>query len=166
MPSTSIPRMWMHENSRISPADHVAVYVDERIAFTFMDGNMPDKCARILAVLITWTIALQLNDRTARFCIFPVREAALVQSSRCHKAEKLELPSFSWIIPTFSCYKKRITWFDIVSNQVTYLGWIMGLEPTIFRATIWRLSQLGHIHHMKLFAEWHARRDSNPRPTA
>ena len=42
----------MHENSRISTADHVAVYVDERIAFTFMDGNMPDKCARILAVLI------------------------------------------------------------------------------------------------------------------
>ena len=28
------------------------------------------------------------------------------------------------------------------------MGWIMGLEPTIFRATIWRLSQLGHIHHM------------------
>ena len=24
----------------------------------------------------------------------------------------------------------------------------MGLEPTIFRATIWRLSQLGHIHHI------------------
>lgn len=104
---------------------------------------------RILsAVLITWTIALQLNDRTARFCIFPVWEAALVQSSRCWKMEKLELPSFSGIIPTFSCDKKKITWFDIVSNQVTNLGWIMGLEPTIFRATIWRLSQLGHIHHI------------------
>ena len=76
----------------------------------------------LCAVLITWTIALQLNDRTARFCIFPVREAALVQSSRCYKTEKLELPWFPGIIPTFSCYKKRITWFDMVSNQVTYLG--------------------------------------------
>ena len=43
----------MHENSWNSPTDHVAVYIDERIAFTFMDGNMPDKCAHILAVLIT-----------------------------------------------------------------------------------------------------------------
>ena len=42
----------MHENSWNSPTDHVAVNIDERIAFTFMDGNMPDKCARILAVLI------------------------------------------------------------------------------------------------------------------
>ena len=43
----------MHENSWNSPTDHVAVYIDERIAFPFVDGNMPDKCARILAVLIT-----------------------------------------------------------------------------------------------------------------
>ena len=42
----------MHENSWNFPTDHVVVYIDERIAFTFMDGNMPDKCARILAVLI------------------------------------------------------------------------------------------------------------------
>ena len=42
----------MGNSSWNSPTDHVAVYTDERIAFTFMDGNMPDKCARILAVLI------------------------------------------------------------------------------------------------------------------
>ena len=29
------------------------------------------------------------------------------------------------------------------------LGWVKGLEPSISRATIWRLSQLGHTHHAR-----------------
>ena len=69
-PSTSIPRMWMHENSWNSPTDHVAVYTDERIAFTFMDGNMPDTCARILAVLIIWTIACKWTIGLPNFVFF------------------------------------------------------------------------------------------------
>ena len=37
-----------------------------------------------------------------------------------------------------------------ISKRVLYsraLGWVKGLEPSISRATIWRLSQLGHTHH-------------------
>ncbi len=30
---------------------------------------------------------------------------------------------------------------------LTFMGWVKGLEPSISRATIWRLSQLGHTHH-------------------
>ena len=29
------------------------------------------------------------------------------------------------------------------------MGWVKGLEPSISRATIWRLSQLGHTHHAR-----------------
>ena len=33
-------------------------------------------------------------------------------------------------------------------NVLTDKGWIVGLEPTASRATIWRASQLRHTHHI------------------
>ena len=32
--------------------------------------------------------------------------------------------------------------------QKKSLGWVKGFEPSISRATIWRLNQLGHTHHV------------------
>ena len=34
-------------------------------------------------------------------------------------------------------------------RPLRFVGWVKGLEPSISRATIWRLSQLGHTHHAR-----------------
>ena len=52
------------------------------------------------------------------------------------------------------------------------MGWEMGFEPTNAGTTIRCLRPLGDTHHInlklnqRLCSKWHARRDSNPRPTA
>ena len=43
------------------------------------------------------------------------------------------------------------------------MGWVKGLEPSTPGTTIRCSNQLSYTHHIK---QWHAKRDSNPRPTA
>ena len=38
-----------------------------------------------------------------------------------------------------------------------YMGWVEGVEPSIFGTTIRRFNQLSHTHHIC----WHATQDSN-----
>ena len=53
-----------------------------------------------------------------------------------------------------------------------YMGWVKGLEPSTLGTTIRCSNQLSYTHHIKNQPpdkprkDWHARRDSNPRPTA
>ena len=49
-----------------------------------------------------------------------------------------------------------------------YMGWVKGLEPSTLGTTIRCSNQLSYTHHINCsqLERWHARRDSNPRPTA
>ena len=61
----------------------------------------------------------------------------------------------AWLYPNFNEKGTGKTY------AFSYLGWVVGVEPTIFGTTIRRFNQLSHTHHV-----WHAMKDSNLRPTA
>ena len=43
---------------------------------------------------------------------------------------------------------------DAPAPGTNKMGWVMGLEPTVFGTTIRRVNQLRYTHHMKCFAAW------------
>ena len=67
-------------------------------------------------------------------------------------------------------YRLAIAHYSVIVNYLVIQGWVVGLEPTTSRTTIWRANQLHHTHHIYfqslLFQLKRARGDSNPRPTA
>ena len=70
--------------------------------------------------------------------------------------EGVKVPCLTaWLYPNFNEKGTGKTY------AFSYLGWVVGVEPTIFGTTIRRFNQLSHTHHV-----WHAMKDSNLRPTA
>ena len=47
---------------------------------------------------------------------------------------------------TFGCKDQNLVPYRLATTQ-TGQGWVLGLEPRISRATIWRPNQLDHTHH-------------------
>ena len=54
----------------------------------------------------------------------------------------------------------------IISQSLACLGWVKGLEPSTPGTTIRCSNQLSYTHQIHGIIKWHARRDSNPWPTA
>ena len=45
-------------------------------------------------------------------------------------------------------YRLAIAHYFIFVNYLVIQGWVVGLEPTTSRTTIWRANQLHHTHHI------------------
>ncbi len=69
---------------------------------------------------------------------------------------------------------KRMRDRDTPDPSFLFVGWVKGLEPSTPGTTIRCSNQLSYTHHiyirtgrvLTLQGKWHARRDSNPWPTA
>ena len=45
-------------------------------------------------------------------------------------------------------YRLAIAHYIVIVNYLVIQGWVVGLEPTTSRTTIWRANQLHHTHHI------------------
>ena len=45
-------------------------------------------------------------------------------------------------------YRLAIAHYVVIANYLVIQGWVVGLEPTTSRTTIWRANQLHHTHHI------------------
>ena len=92
----------------------------------------------------------------------------LDSNQRMRESKSRALPLGDTPILSFQWEKKQGT--GMISQSLAFLGWVMGLEPTTPGTTIRCSNQLSYTHQIHGILQreinWHARRDSNPWPTA
>ena len=97
-----------------------------------------------------------------------------IRTSECRRQRPMP---YRLATPPYSRHKREVSVKNALrpcrcSASRNNMGWVKGLEPSTLGTTIRCSNQLSYTHHIKNQPpdkprkDWHARRDSNPRPTA